>query len=120
MTNRDPETAVLITAEKLNAMADSIAKSIEVFREAAEIAHEKKGLATFSVKSGEAAVERSHSFARALEKAIYAAKSNQPFIVGDLKPRSTAKKQAREELLAHSKDVLKKHQQAAKKAKKKE
>lgn len=110
MTNRDPETAVLITAEKLNAMADSITKSVAVFREAAELAlrSESKGIATFSVKSGETAVDRAHAFAKALEKAIYAAKSSQPYIVGELKPRSTAKTKSVSEVQEILKNVPRK------------
>ena len=111
MTNRDPETAVLITAEKLNAMADSITKSVAVFREAAELAlrSESKGIATFSVKSGETAVDRAHAFAKALEKAIYAAKSSQPYIVGELKPRSTAKTKSVSEVQDKLKNVPRKN-----------
>jgi hypothetical protein len=102
MTNRNPEVATFVTAQKLEAMVEAIEKCLVVFREASDFAKKNKGIASFGLKSGDAAVDRAQSFAKALEKAIYQAKVGDPYVVGELKSRSTGKtktpKEAKEEL----------------------
>lgn len=92
MANRDPETATLFSHQKLEAMAEEFVAASKTLFEAAEIAKTNNGLASFNAKSGDLAVDRVQSFCKAIAKAIYAVKTNQPFEVGELKPRSTAKK----------------------------
>lgn len=45
-----------------------------------------------NAKSGDLAIDRAQSFCKAIGRAVYAVKTNQPFEVGELKSRSTAKK----------------------------
>lgn len=91
MANRDPETATLFSPQKLEAMAEAFVAASKTVLEAAEIAKKNNGLASFNAKSGDLAIDRAQSFCRALERAIYAVKTNQPFMPGELKPRSTGK-----------------------------
>lgn len=91
MANRDPETATLFSHQKLEAMAEEFAAASRTLFDASEVAKANGGLASFNAKSGDLAVDRVQSFCKAIAKAIYAAKTNQPFIPGEHKPRSTAK-----------------------------
>jgi hypothetical protein len=121
-SKNDPHETELIELTKLEAMDAQFAKWREELRVSIQTAQQNQtsGIAAYYWASAETGLKRIKTFMNSLEEARLAMQLGSPLEVGRLKPRSTAKnKDARKQLVEHSKEVLEKHQQSAKKTKKK-
>lgn len=118
----EPKQTEPITVAQLRSVAEELLRFAESLRLCAETAEKQptKTLAVYYWNSAVGGLSRISSFVRAAEDSRRHAELGSPLAVGQLKPRSTAKnKDAKKQLVEHSKEVLAKHQQSTKRTKKK-
>jgi hypothetical protein len=90
MTNREPSTAIGLTATEYTAFANECRQYAATFDKAAEAAREHNQLAAFNVKTGQAALLAVGNFCDFVEKSLRDLRLGKPLKHGDLKARTTA------------------------------
>ncbi len=124
LMNNDLRLTDLIKADQIGSVAAELEQFAATLRRCEEVAKNQpeQALAIYYWTSAETGLKRISSFVRAADESRRQAILGKPLIAGMPKPRSErskAKQDAQKALLAHSKEVLKAHQDAAKATKKK-
>lgn len=81
-----------ITADNLKAIAHEIDAIQGVIDSALNYVEAGNALATYNLQSGMAGLTRLQSFANALSRSVFLAKTGKPLKEGELKPRSVGRK----------------------------